>query len=178
MLDKYRSSLASLTPEASALVSGALLRRYPGLPLPSSDLFSVCSDAGLTQADLVCAVASDSSPLAVQALEVVAGIPVTLCPPRTFARSLRPVASTAPASPRAPREASAPRPRTPTRTDPRIIVSVLPNPKRVGSESHARYELYRVGMTVTEAIAAGVRPADIAWDSDPRRKFIALEMPS
>jgi hypothetical protein len=30
-------------------------------------------------------------------------------------------------------------------------------------------------MTVNEAIAAGVKREDIAWDSDPSRKFITLE---
>jgi hypothetical protein len=60
-------------------------------------------------------------------------------------------------------------------TDPRVIVSVLPNPKRPGSASFDRYALYRVGMTVDEAIAAGVKREDIAWDSASSRKFIVLE---
>lgn len=38
------------------------------------------------------------------------------------------------------------------------------NPKRPSSQSHARFALYKSGMTVKDALGAGVSTADIAWD--------------
>lgn len=178
MLAKYQPNFAQLSPDAEALVASALLRRHPELPpyVPGG-LFRVCAEAGLDQADVVCAVASDPRPLAVQALEVLAGIPVVVGHPCLAGPAPRPVvdeSAEAPAPVRAPRAARAPRAST---SDPRVIASMVPNPKRPGTASHARYELYRVGMTVDEAIAAGVKREDIAWDSAASRKFIVLESP-
>lgn len=39
------------------------------------------------------------------------------------------------------------------------------NPKREGTTSHDRFALYRDGMTVKEAKDAGVKAADISYDS-------------
>lgn len=177
MLTKYQSNFAALSPDAEALVASALLRRHPNLPpyIPGG-LFRICEEAGLDQADVVCAVASDSSPLAVQAMEVLAGIPVTvgqpcLTPkPKTVAPQKSVEGSPAPV--REPKPARAPRVGV---TDPRIITAVVPNPKRPGTASFDRFALYQVGMSVDEAIAAGVKREDIAWDSAPSRKFITLE---
>lgn len=181
MLAKYQPNFAALSPEAEALVASALLRRHPNLPayVPGG-LFRLCESAGLDQADVVCAVATDSSPLAVQAMEILAGIPVTVGHPCLSGPSPKPAPAPADASAEAPAPAPKPRePRAPrgTVTDPRVIVAIRPNPKRPGSASHARYELYRLGMTVDEAIAAGVKREDIAWDSAPSRGFITLESP-
>lgn len=183
MLAKYQQNFAALSPEAEALVASALLRRHPDLPayVPGG-LFRLCEEAGLDQADVVCAVASEASPLAVQAMEVLAGIPVVVGHPCLSGPAPRPEPQSAEAEATAPAREARAKPRaerTPRSgvTDPRIIVSVAPNPKRPGSASHARYELYRVGMTVDEAIAAGVRREDIAWDSASSRRFIALESP-
>lgn len=52
--------------------------------------------------------------------------------------------------------------------DSRKIVSVVPNPKR--GKSAERFALYRKGMTVAQALAAGLTRGDIAWDS--KREFI------
>ena len=38
------------------------------------------------------------------------------------------------------------------------------NPKRAGTESANRFALYKNGMTVKDALDAGVRSADIDWD--------------
>lgn len=177
MLTKYQPNFAALSPEAEALVATALLRRHPGIsPHVPGGLFRACEEAGLDQADVVCAVASDASPLAVQAMEVLAGIPVKVGQPCLMGPAPASVDDKAPVSAPA-REPRAARPRSQVVTDPRVIVSVVPNPKRPGSASHARYELYRLLMTVDEAIAAGVKREDIAWDSAPSRGFIVLESP-
>lgn len=46
------------------------------------------------------------------------------------------------------------------------------NPKRAGTAGHERFAKYTDGMTVGEAIAAGVWAADIKWDLD--KKFIEV----
>ncbi len=46
------------------------------------------------------------------------------------------------------------------------------NPKRVGSDSYARYELYRQSKTVGAYRAAGGSLADLKWDAE--RNYIAL----
>lgn len=56
-----------------------------------------------------------------------------------------------------------PRPRR-TQADPRVIMTVKDNPKAPGSKAHARYALYRVGMTVDEFLKAGGRKPDINYD--------------
>lgn len=47
------------------------------------------------------------------------------------------------------------------------------NPKRKGSASHDRYALYKDGMSVGDALKAGVTKADLAWDQ--KKGFIKLE---
>ena len=44
------------------------------------------------------------------------------------------------------------------------ITKVQSNPKREGSAAHKRYNLYKVGMTIADALKAGVITADINWD--------------
>ena len=46
----------------------------------------------------------------------------------------------------------------------RVIVRVAPNTKKPSGKSYARYELYQVGMTVQEFIAAGGTHGDISYD--------------
>lgn len=46
----------------------------------------------------------------------------------------------------------------------KVRLLVASNPKRIGSASRARFALYRPGMTVAQAISAGVRSADVRWD--------------
>lgn len=50
------------------------------------------------------------------------------------------------------------------------------NPKRPGSAAHARFDLYKPGMTVDEFLAAGGWRADISWDL--RQGFIEVVKPS
>jgi hypothetical protein len=90
------------------------------------------------------------------ALAALTGVPVTVCPPRTYA--LDPLTDRPKASPPPPRRA-----RT-ARADPRRVVSVVPNPKKPGSKARARFQLWRVGATVDECVAAGVSREDVRYD--------------
>ena len=53
-----------------------------------------------------------------------------------------------------------------------IKLKVTENPKQKGSASHARFELYRDGMTCGEFIAAGGSRADLSWDT--KKGFIEV----
>lgn len=46
----------------------------------------------------------------------------------------------------------------------RLKLLAAENPKREGTESYARFALYKNNMLVEEALAAGVRRADLDWD--------------
>ena len=46
------------------------------------------------------------------------------------------------------------------------------NPKRAGSEANKRFEKYENGMTIEQAMEAGVTRADINWDS--KQGFITV----
>jgi hypothetical protein len=48
------------------------------------------------------------------------------------------------------------------------------NPKRAGSASADRFNLYKNGQTIEKALAAGLTTGDILFDSDPKRKFIEI----
>ena len=55
-----------------------------------------------------------------------------------------------------------------------ITITATGNPKRPSSASHTRFEKYRNGMTVKEALANGVTMADVRFDSS--KGFIKLSM--
>ena len=55
-----------------------------------------------------------------------------------------------------------------------LEVSIGSNPKRIGTESYDRFELYRGCRTVGDYIAKGGRRSDIIWDSHPDRQYIVL----
>lgn len=60
--------------------------------------------------------------------------------------------------------------------DQRITVLSKKNPKREGSASFDRFELYETGkrgMTVKQALEAGVTSGDLAWDS--KHEYISIE---
>ena len=54
-----------------------------------------------------------------------------------------------------------------------IKLLVTANPKRQGTLTHARFELYRDGMTVAEYVKAGGRTGDI--NHDVTMGYIALQ---
>ena len=47
--------------------------------------------------------------------------------------------------------------------DTRVFAEIIPNPKKPGSKSFERFAIYKVGMTVQEAVKAGGTLADIKW---------------
>ena len=56
-----------------------------------------------------------------------------------------------------------------------ITLVTMPNPKRNNTLARERYELYRVGMTVAEYIAAGGRSGDVNHDIE--EGYIAVTLP-
>jgi len=78
-----------------------------------------------------------------------------------------------PKAPKAPKDPNAVR-KTLNKEATITIVSTT-NPKRAGSTSAARFDLYTNGMTVAQAIEAGVTTGDIHWDSE--KGFITLAEP-
>lgn len=46
----------------------------------------------------------------------------------------------------------------------KITLLVTKNPKKAGSKAHARYALYKNGMTVSQFLAAGGSRKDLTWD--------------
>jgi hypothetical protein len=171
MLAKYAGHFAALTPEAEGMLASAVSRRH-GIPQPiAGSLYAACEAAGLDQADVVLSLANSPEPLAVVALETVVGKPIQMGWPALRGKQRDPATGQ-------PKERPEPKTKMqrvarPSKTDPRKIVAVVPNPKKPGSASFDRFALYVVGMTVTQALAAGVKSADIDWDS--ARGFIKFE---
>jgi len=57
--------------------------------------------------------------------------------------------------------------------DAKITILVAANPKRPAGKSYGRFELYRDGMSVNDALTAGVLTADLIYDT--AHNFIAIE---
>lgn len=63
--------------------------------------------------------------------------------------------------------------RAPTFGAAQVVTVVSPvNPKKPGSQAHARFALYVSGQSVAVNLKAGVRRDDLAWDS--KRGFIII----
>lgn len=170
MLDKYRPNFDALDQDSAALIASAMTRRH-GVPVSPDALYEACVSLGVDQADVVLSVAHDPSPQAIRALETVVGKPIEYGRPALLQRHERKYKSSDVPQRTEPKSKLS---RTPVqRTDPRKIVFVAPNPKKPGSASYDRFARYVAGMTVTEALAAGVSSADVKWDSE--RGFIKFE---
>jgi hypothetical protein len=57
--------------------------------------------------------------------------------------------------------------------DQKIQIIAAENPKRASSASAARFDLYKNGMTVQAALAAGVTSGDLSWDTS--KGFISID---
>lgn len=163
---RYEPRFEALSADQTMYLGDAILRRHPSLAIgPGSiqsgtDLFARLTETQLDHADVVMSLAHDPSQPAVEILEALIGQPI--------ARK-----ATTPPKERQTRKQG---PRTSaSRSDPRVITNVQPNPKKPGSASHARFALYEEGMTVAQFCAKGGSPADVKWDAE--RSYITLEDP-
>jgi hypothetical protein len=75
---------------------------------------------------------------------------------------------------KAKKEAGGKRGPAPQFADGMKITEVVANPKREGTSAHARFSLYKAGMTVGEYLKAGGTRSDLAWDTDARRNFVKI----
>lgn len=153
ILDKYKPNFEMLSIDEAAHLA-ARMALDTTEPYTGHDLLEIAEEAGMDQADVVMTLATDSSVVGVKVVETLIGRPITRQRP-----------GGAPPRSRGPRRSVSVK-----RSDPRKICYVASNPKKEGSASWARFELYRVGMTVDEFLAAGGTMGDVKWDAD--RDFI------
>lgn len=164
MLHKYEPHFDQLTAEQAYRIASALC--LPSSEPPTgSDLYEMCASAGLDQATVVLSLRDDFTVSGVQAIETLIGKPIQRVP------LLAPAVKHATPHRKAKVVHTGP-------SDLRVIVAVRrPNPKRAGSESAARYNKYKIGMTVEEALIAGLTTGDIEWDTSAKRAFVELGEP-
>lgn len=176
MITTYEPRFAALSPADAAYLAQAIQRRHPdqftaeqGGPYESGEeLMHHCDACGLDHADVIMSLSTDGTAQGVAVIETLLGQPIQR--PTQGQTGIDPATNQ-------PRTAAPRQPRTPRRTtDPRVVTSVAPNPKKPGSKSHARYELYTTGATVTSLLSQGLTVADIKWDTE--RGFVTLGDPA
>jgi hypothetical protein len=181
--------LATLDSNTAALCASALSAAYPnhpdGWPTDPLNLYWTARRAHLDTTDVVRALEPfratatgavlglmearlPPAPPAPSRVVLPSGEVVTLCPPRTYALDCND-------QPRTPITPPLPTRSRTARRDPRVVLSVAPNPKKPGSACHARYAHYQVGRSIDECIAAGVTRADVRWDT--AQGFITVSLP-
>jgi hypothetical protein len=144
MLDHFAPYFTTLSIDAVHFVSEYL--KLPSIPSNGDELFEYCSLAGLSHADVVVPLVRDLR--ATPVVEALIGRPITRrSPPKIIVEPTK-------------------RSRT-TKSDPRIITYIHPqNPKKPGTRAARIWDLYRVGMTVDEYVAAGGRRSAIRYDDE------------
>jgi hypothetical protein len=135
--------------------SRAVLRHHLKLLTPEDEpstplLLRLVSASRMDHSTLLRGVFRTTDPTLLHAMETIVGRPITRIQRPTVHAPTR-------------RLTRPPRPRA---KDDRVIHDIQPNPKKVGSASYERFALYRDGMTVSEALAAGITTADMKWDSE------------
>jgi len=159
ILAKYQPNFESLGPDEAYYLADAM-----HLPekhaLDGLAIFEVADEAGMDQADVVMTLAHDPSLRGVQVVEKLIGKPIV--------RQRTVVSRTGSSGGGTPRKRV-----SVAKDDPRVISYVGPNPKKAGSASFDRFALYKVGMTVSEFLAAGGTMGDVKWDAE--RSFIKFE---
>lgn len=146
---------------------------------------SLCS--GLSHAQVVLAISYRSEPVFYEIAQVLLQRPIYMCARGETGIPLTdiegrplplPIGHRRGEPPAAPVTLKAARARMQYthRPDPRVITCIVPNPKKPGSKSHARFELYREGMTVSEFMAVGGTTADIKYDAG--HGYIRVDLPS
>lgn len=161
-----------------------ILETYPDEDLSRIDGPTIAQwCAPLSHAQVVLALVRERDELALSALEVLIEKPIYMCAPGETSEPLtdflgRPLPlpvghRRGSPPPQAQPEYTPPGPRASRSVhDPRIIESIVPNPKRRGSEAYRRFNLYLVGQEVEASIRNGVTRADVRWDS--KMGFITL----
>lgn len=114
------------------------LARYFHMSWTPRKLWTCLQAYGLCQADIVLALLRMDL---IRDAERLAGFPITRCPPCLRSTSL-PVT----------RSEIAPAP---------VIRAVVPNPRATNTEAHARFCEFRVGRTIEQCHARGVRRRDV-----------------
>jgi hypothetical protein len=176
----YLKLLIKLSSEQLREMWGALPEHesLKDFPLPEDDEI-YAEDGTLLDAEKIAQTLADKlSELRVPHVEVV--LACASLPDGKIAEALmeKPIHNGPKASGRAAGTPSAPKgERAPRQaiSDSRIIHSIKPNPKKVGSNAHTKYALYAEGMSVADFIKAGGTMGDVKWDSE--RGFIQLKDP-
>lgn len=101
------------------------------------------------------------------ALTALTGVPVHMCAPGERTRCPVTGRPLEPAPPPVTRRLR------PAVSDPRRVTYVAPNPKRPGSASYDRFQLWHIGVTVDDYLNAGGRREDVRYDV--KRGFVKLE---
>lgn len=190
MLPRHADVYSTLTPAETAHLWSAVLAAGladPREPAPSTGVEVPLRLADLSHGEVVLTLATDTTEVGMTVVEKLIERPIYMCARGETGEVFldvhghpisTPLGHRRGAPVAAPRVVPPGRPHprtTPALRDHRVLSQVLPNPKRPGSAAHARYAIYRVGMTVDEALAAGVTRADVRWDA--KMGFIVLVMP-
>lgn len=102
----------------------------------------------------------------------------TVAAPKTPASPKPPTPAKAPKEPKPPKEPKAPRTSALKKAYPDngvITLLVEGNPKRAGTASFDRFAQYKTGMTIKQAVDAGVIYNDFSWDVG--HNFIRVDIP-
>jgi hypothetical protein len=161
----HRERILALPSEAALAAWRDVAHRYPLFPRPPASAHLEVSQAfmerldtwQISHAQIVLPICRGNSPAEIAALEGLVGRPITRPQPKV--RGATVTGKNGGFRPRA--------------ADSRVITNVVPNPKKPGSASHIRFSRYVAGMTVDEALLAGVTSADIRWDVE--HGFITVE---
>lgn len=129
-------------------------------------LFRLCREAGMDHAAVVFPLCRESDDIGLGALQKLIGKSINVW--------RRPVYE--PRKPTVLRDGTAVAPRSAGTFSPDMVVlSVVPtNPKKQGSSTWHRFQLWVPGRTIAQVMAAGLTRADVLWDIDASRRFVTI----
>jgi hypothetical protein len=151
-LARFAPHFNTLPTEAVHLVYALVRLRYPtriptDIPDDGYALYLYCAEAGLCHADVLRPLFRTHEKVGIMALETLVGHPIQRKQPVTI-------------------EVKQTRNRT-QKIDNRVIIYLHPdNPKKPGTRAHRLWELYRLGMTADEFVAAGGRRSALRYDTE------------
>jgi hypothetical protein len=155
-VERYHDNFLRLSADQASVLAVAL---QPRLPLPadasSETIYGACQSAGYDHARVVLSLARTTNPFGIGAVETLIGKPIVHGPgPTITPKMARPSASYKLVVPPKSSDLLA-----------KIVRSVKDNPKRPGSEAHARYKHWAIGETVAEGIRRGLTMGDAKYDT-------------